>query len=74
MSRPSSARSLHIVHAGSSFKDAKTVDEMHHKVATQGIVFGILCIAGSYTTGDIAALFQYVVYLKTECSLFPFQE
>ena len=47
---------------------------MHHKVATQGIVFGILCIAGSYTTGDIAALFQYVVYLKTECSLFPFQE
>lgn len=74
MPRSSSARSLHVVHAGSSFEDAEAVDEMYHEVAPQGIVFGILRIAGGYATGDVTALFQYVVYLETECRLFPFQE
>lgn len=74
MSRSSSARSLHIVHAGSSFKDTEAVDEMYHEVAAQRIVFGILCIAGGYATGDVAALFQDIVYFETECRLVPFQE
>ena len=74
MSRPSSARSLHVVHAGSSFKDTEAVDEVYHEVATQCVVFGILCIAGGYAAGYVAALFQYIVYFETECRLVPFQE
>ena len=74
MSRPSSARSGHIVHAGSSFKDTEAVDEVYHEVTAQCVVFGILRIAGGYATGDVAALFQDIVYLETECRLVPFQE
>ena len=74
MSRSSSARSLHVVHAGSSFKDTEAVDEMYHEVATQCVVFGILCIARGYAAGDVAALFQDIVYLETERRLVPFQE
>ena len=38
------------------------------------VVFGVLCIAGGYAAGYVAALFQYIVYFETERRLVPFQE
>ena len=74
MERASSARPLYIVHAGTAFEDTEAVDEMYHKVTAQRVVFRILRIAGGYAAGDIAALFQDIVYLETKRCLLPFQE